>query len=108
MDSDTLTEESTVAAQDILSALEHHRDELRELGVKKLGLFGSASRGELRAESDLDFVVELQHKSLDNLLRIKFLLEDTFHRRVDVVLTQSLRPEIRERVLRETRYVSGL
>jgi predicted nucleotidyltransferase len=43
----------------ILSLLSEHLDDVREsFGVGRLSLFGSAARDELRAESDVDILVE--------------------------------------------------
>ena len=39
-------------AQQILDVLRTHREELRRLGVRRLGLFGSAVRGEAKETSD--------------------------------------------------------
>ena len=97
-----------MTAQEILGMLDSQKIRLRQLGVTKLGLFGSAARGTMHVDSDLDFIVELQPKTLDNLLSLKFLLEDTYGRKVDLVLSHTLRPEIRQQILNETRYVSGL
>jgi uncharacterized protein len=43
-------------ADSILAFLESHRDELRAMGVQKIGLFGSYARGEQKADSDMDFL----------------------------------------------------
>ena len=37
-----------------------HREELRQLGVKSLALFGSVARGESTRASDVDFLVEFE------------------------------------------------
>jgi predicted nucleotidyltransferase len=97
-----------MSVQEILGMLDSQKVRLRQLGVTKLGLFGSAARESMHIDSDLDFIVELQPKTLDNLLSLKFLLEDTYGRKIDLVLTHTLRPEIRQQVLNETHYVSGL
>ena len=46
--------------QDILAILHEHRAQLRSLGVRQLGLFGSFVRGEQRVDSDIDFLVEFE------------------------------------------------
>ena len=40
----------------ILKTLGDHREEVRRFGVRSLGLFGSAARGQAAATSDLDFL----------------------------------------------------
>ena len=43
----------------ILQTLEARRDELVEMDVKSLSIFGSAARDETRPESDVDVLVSL-------------------------------------------------
>jgi predicted nucleotidyltransferase len=49
----------------VLDVIDDRRDQLRRLGVRRLGLFGSVARGEATEASDLDFVVELEPKTFD-------------------------------------------
>jgi predicted nucleotidyltransferase len=74
---------------------------LRKLGVTRLAIFGSAARGDLRPDSDLDFLLELRHKTFDQYMQVKELLEKSFDRRVDLVLTSAIKPMLRETILRE-------
>ena len=58
-------------------------------------LFGSAVRGELNPDSDLDFVVEFEPGAgFDEYMDLKFLLEELFGRRVDLVTHRSLKPRL--------------
>jgi hypothetical protein len=41
-----------------VAALQGHADELRKLGARRVGVFGSLARGEARADSDVDIYVE--------------------------------------------------
>ena len=95
-------------AADILDVLRAHRGELRRLGVRRLGLFGSAARGEATEASDLDFLVEFDHKTFDAYMDVKELLARLFGRRVDLVVAEAVKPRLRERILRETVYAEGL
>lgn len=92
----------------VLGALESHRDDLRRLGVRRIGLFGSAARGDATEESDLDFLVDLEPKTFDGYMELKELLERWFGRRVDLVLSDALKPALRAAVLREARYAPDL
>jgi predicted nucleotidyltransferase len=83
-----------------------HRDEIlrlaREHGAKNLRLFGSAARGDERAGSDLDFLVEMEEgRSLVDHVALKQDLEDLLDCEVDVVTEGALHSQIREQVLRE-------
>ena len=72
--------------------------------MRRLGLFGSAARGEATDSSDLDFLVELEKKTFDNYMDLKFFLEDLFGCKVDLVMKDALKPRLREPILKETIY----
>ena len=95
------------AREEVFKIIEENREALRRLGVRRLGLFGSAARGEAGAASDLDFVVELEHKTFDAYMDVKLLLEGLFVRHVDLVLADSIKPRLRPIILREATYAPG-
>ena len=97
-----------LTSQGILDAVRAQRPALRRLGVRRLGLFGSAARGAATDASDLDFLVELEHKTFDAYMEVKELLEGLFQRRVDLVIAEAVKPQLRDRILRETVYAEGL
>lgn|GEM_PF-3373795 len=47
-------------SDEIFQTISKYHPELSLLGVSRIGLFGSALRGEMRPESDLDFLVEFR------------------------------------------------
>ena len=98
----------TTNGQAVLKALEPRRAELRRMGVKRLALFGSSVRGEEGEGSDLDFLVELDPKSFDAYVDVKFFLEDLLGRKVGLVLADALKPRLRPRILAEAVDVPGL
>ena len=70
--------------------------------VKEIGLFGSFVRGEQRAGSDIDVLVEFaEDADLFDLLGLTLYLEETLQREVDVIPQRALREELRETVLQE-------
>lgn len=87
--------------------LASRKDDLSALGVRSIGLFGSAARGEASADSDLDFVVELRSHTFDAYMGVKESLERMFGRRVDLVLKGAIKPALRERIGRETVHAEG-
>ena len=94
-------------AKKIIQTLEHESARLRKrFGVKSLGLFGSIARGDASPGSDVDILVEFDAPSFDHYMDLKFYLEERLGRPVDLVLKGSLKPALRERILREVRDVA--
>ena len=92
---------------DILDSLRQAKPELAaSFKVHEIGLFGSVIRGEQREDSDIDILVDLpEGADLLDLIGLGQFLEERLRHRVDVVPKASLREEIRERVLKEVRYL---
>ena len=87
---------------DVLRALAEHRRELMKLGVASLAVFGSAARDEARPESDVDLLVEFsQPVGLFELVAVKEYLEELLGLPVDLVTRDSLKQQLRERILKE-------
>jgi len=94
--------------ESILSILQKNQEQIRALGVRRLGLFGSFARGEQDEHSDVDVLVDFVpgRKGFDNFIRLVFLLEQLFQRPVELVTPESLSPYIGPRILREVEYVT--
>ncbi len=84
---------------------ERRNDVLRiaaKYGARRVRVFGSVARGEADAQSDVDFLVDLEPgRSLLDLGGLQYELEALLERPVDVVTERGLKARIRERVLRE-------
>lgn len=93
--------------QAVLSAIEAHSEEIKAVGVRKLGVFGSFVRDEQTAESDLDVLVEFDppQKTFDNFMKVSLLLEELCDRRIGLVTTESLSPYLGPHIVREVEYV---
>ncbi len=98
-----MAEASTIRTLEDIRRL---RPQIMELAQKyrahKVAVFGSVVRGEMRVDSDIDFLVDFE----DNyrLLDIAGLmngLEDLLGRNVDVVPRSALRKELKPFVLKE-------
>ena len=94
---------SAMVASELLSA---HRAAVlraaRQAGACNVRVFGSVARGTADAESDVDFLVDLEPgRSLLDLGGLQMELQDLLGRRVDVVTERGLRETLRARVLRE-------
>jgi len=72
-------------------------------GVISLGVFGSYVRGEQTPDSDLDLLVEFDHRPLTLLqfIALEYELSDELHIKVDLVEKSVLKPKIGERILQE-------
>jgi hypothetical protein len=81
--------------------------QLRALGVARLALFGSVLRGDARADSDVDLLVQFAPgaKSYDRFLALTELLEQRLGRPVELVTTEALSPFIGPRILAEAQDV---
>ena len=68
-----------------------------------MALFGSFARNTQRADSDVDLLVEFfpGRKTFDNFIAVYELLEETLHRRVEVLTPESLSPHIGPHILQE-------
>lgn len=87
---------------DVLNLLAAHRDEIARFGVQSLALFGSVARDEARPESDVDVLVRFsQPVGFFGLVRLQWFLERLLSRPVDLVTPDGLKPQLRERILRE-------
>jgi predicted nucleotidyltransferase len=68
--------------------------------VRQLRVFGSAARGEVRPDSDIDLLVDFgSPKGFFELLRLEDELQAFFGRRVDVMTEPGLSPYLREPIL---------
>ena len=93
--------------QDLIGRLRHHRENLRRLGVQRLGLFGSFQRGESEPDSDVDLLVEFVpgEKSFDHFMAVSFLLEEALGRPVELVTREALSPHLGPHILDDVDYV---
>lgn len=89
---------------ELLSVLKGCRQGLAErYGVRDLAVFGSYVKGNQHKRSDIDILVELEKtsKTFDNYMELKFYLTRIIGGKVDLVLKDSIREELKERVFSE-------
>ncbi len=70
--------------------------------VRELSLFGSAARGEMRPDSDIDLLVEFLPGARPGLLGVSAVMRELtvlIGRRVDLAVKPALKPLIRDGVL---------
>jgi predicted nucleotidyltransferase len=93
---------------ELLSVLKACREGLTErFGVKDLAVFGSYAKGQQKRRSDIDVLVELDksYKTFDNFMELKFFLGRAIGGKIDLVLKDSVRAELKSRILREAVHV---
>jgi len=88
--------------------MKERRSDISRFGVREIGVFGSFARGDQRADSDVDVLVDLTDHTFDGYMDLLFYLEGLFGRKVDLVPKDSIKPLLRKRILRETIYVADL
>lgn len=93
---------------DPLAIIQERREELRKLGARRIGIFGSFAKGTANAESDVDVYLEFEDdkRTYDNLFEIGELLENAFGRRVDLVTDGSLSETKAALILPTVRYAA--
>ena len=78
----------------------------KNCGINTLGVFGSAARDEIRAESDVDIIIETETPDLFILVHTKEELEKILHQRVDIVRKrENMNPFLRKRIEKDVIYV---
>ncbi|MFC1718063.1 nucleotidyltransferase family protein [Candidatus Poribacteria bacterium] len=93
-----------------MDRIEEIVSELRELmpflaekySVKSLEAFGSYTRGEQSKGSDLDILVEF-HETIDLFMYMELeeFLSEALGIKVDLVMKDTLKPRIKEKILKE-------
>jgi predicted nucleotidyltransferase len=72
----------------------------------RIGLFGSSARNEETSSSDIDILFLLKNPiGLFTLSDLQFELEEKLHKKVDLVSENGLNKFIKERVLKEVKYI---
>jgi len=75
---------------------------LKRYDVKRAAIFGSVVRGEAKADSDIDILVEIESDmSLLDFVGLKIEIEEAIGKKVDLVEFSTIKPLIKERILRE-------
>jgi predicted nucleotidyltransferase len=95
--------ERTLSLEKILETLRQQLPKLAErYSVEKLEVFGSYVRSEQNKDSDLDILVTFKEvPSLLTFIAIENYLTDLLGVKVDLVMKDSLKPKIGQRILRE-------
>ena len=72
--------------------------------VKEIGVFGSYVRGDGTEESDVDILVGFHEPIGWEFVDLKAFLEEILGKKVDIVTLRALKPQLRDRILKEVVY----
>ena len=89
-----MKKQKNLNAREIIKKIEKEKKDIRKIGVKKIGLFGSFVRDKQKRSSDIDFLVEFKEVGFENYFLLKELLEGFFKRKIDLIIEGDLRPEL--------------
>ena len=92
-----------IIIDDMKVLIKQHRTEIRQMfKAEIIGIFGSYARGEQKAGSDVDVLVNFDNgATLFDLVGLGDYLEEMLDIPVDVVSMRALHPMMRDDVLRE-------
>ena len=80
----------------------------RRYQVKELAVFGSAARGQMRPDSDIDLLVDFLPEARPGLLGLSAMMRELsalLDRHVDLAVKPALKPLIRPEVLSEAQVI---
>lgn len=97
-----------MSKKEILEKIISRKNEIREFEVRRIGLFGSYAKGSPRKKSDVDILVEFKRKTFDNYMNLKFFLEKLLKAKVDLVISDALKPQLKPLILKEVVYAKGI
>ena len=90
--------------ESVLKKLSDNRRLLKAYGIKGIRLFGSLARGEARAESDVDLLVEFEssaHIGMFEFSRLRRELSQLLGCEVDLATPDALHKDMKEDILKE-------
>jgi len=93
-----------LTAAGIINLLRKHKETLSKYRVKRIGLFGSYLHPNTSHRRDIDLLIEFDQVSFDNYMDLKLFLERLFNRKVDLVMSDVLKPRLRTYILSEVKY----
>jgi predicted nucleotidyltransferase len=94
--------------EEVKSKLAEQKMDMRKtFHVKKIGIFGSFVQNKQTRRSDVDILVEFEkgHKDFFNYIRLKYHLEASLGRKVDLVIKEAVKPRLKDRIFNEVVYV---
>ena len=96
-----------LTSNQILVQIRKNKAFFRNMGVDRIGLFGSYARGDQTDTSDMDFLISFRpgEEKYRNLYNLHEKLSQLFGVEVEVVTMGSLSPYIGPYILKEVKFV---
>ena len=98
-----------MTGKEIMEFIQQNIDDLNKFGVKSIALFGSYAKDQASRNSDIDFLVEFKpdEKTFDNYMDLKFYLEDNLNKKVDLVIKDSIKEDLKTEILGSAKYAKS-
>jgi predicted nucleotidyltransferase len=80
----------------------------RRYGIQEMAVFGSAARGDMRPDSDVDIVVEFFPETKYGLREYQAIEDElvaVFGRRVDLGTKQYIKPHVKAHIMKDARVI---
>jgi len=74
---------------------------LKKYSVKRIGLFGSCSRGTNGKNSDIDLLVSFKSETFDNYIGLLEALKKLFNRKVDLISVDAVKQNRKQYILKD-------
>lgn len=97
-----------LTSKEILKKISENMRDIKKYGVKKIGLFGSYTTESQQVKSDVDVLVEFEKgkKTFDNYMGLKLFLEDLLNQKVDLVISETIKPELKPYIMKSVSYAT--
>ena len=93
--------------EDIIRKIRQNEIEIRNFGVRRLGIFGSFVKGTNTESSDVDILVSFEDvpKIAKAYFGLKYYLEDLLNMEVDLCRDKDIRIELKDEIMKSVKYV---
>ncbi len=90
----------------IINFLKIHKQEFNDkFNITKIALFGSYAKGLENDKSDIDIVIDMEHKNYFKLIEFENLISKEFNKKVDVGFLSSMNSFIKKSIEKDLMYV---
>ena len=87
----------------LIEYLKNNKEKFKQkYQISELYLFGSVAKEKDTSKSDIDLIVKFNGKmNFTKLFGIKYELEDKFHKKVDLLELEAIKPELKKYIIME-------